>query len=127
MTKFSILQVLVPSTAAVCDLLSILQNKKNFDREAMERAKTNGSRELSIIYCGMNTNWNKVIPISGSDLVVLGEVEVTDEVEDISKEFFNQNIIDNHYAKNTKILKKGFKEQNKEMMVCISFKSSITI
>ena len=68
-----------------------------------------------------------MIPISGSDLVVLGEVEVTDEVENISKEFFNQNIIDDHYAKNTKILKKGFKEQNKEMMVCISFKSSITI
>ena len=42
------------STAAVCGLLSILQNKKKFDREAMERAKTNGSRELSIIYCGMN-------------------------------------------------------------------------
>ena len=115
------------STAAVCGLLSILQNKKKFDREAMERAKTNGSRELSIIYCGMNTNWNKVIPISGSDLVVLGEVEVTDEVEDISKEFFNQNIIDDHYAKNINILKKGLKEQNKEMMVSISFKNSITI
>ena len=127
LTKFSILQVLVPSTAAVCGLLSILQNEKIFDREAMERAKTNGSRELSIIYCGMKTNWNKVIPIFWSDLAVLGKIEVIDEMEDISKEFFNQNIIDDHYAKNINILKKGLKEQNKEMMVSISFKNSITI
>ena len=67
----------------MCGLLSILQNEKKFDGEAMERAKTNGPKELSIIYCGMKTNWNKVIPISGSDLAVLGKVGVTDKMEDI--------------------------------------------
>lgn len=89
---------------------SPFQQQEQHDTEALDQAEANGTRELNI-YCGKKTNWNEMIPISATDLALLGKVDfdIEGEMEEQSKNLFTTNI-DTHYANNLDILKKGLNE-----------------